>query len=69
MLGGQTVIAKLEINRRAEHVRYLKIFIPPNLMTAGNLVCGFASIVKILEERLIIQAASNLVGRRDRHCG
>ncbi|MES2572442.1 MAG: CDP-diacylglycerol--serine O-phosphatidyltransferase [Verrucomicrobiota bacterium] len=30
-----------------------KIYLLPNLMTAGNLVCGFASAVKILEGALL----------------
>ena len=34
-----------------------KIYLLPNLMTAGNLFCGFAAILKILEGALI-QAAS-----------
>ncbi|MDB6152924.1 MAG: CDP-diacylglycerol/serine O-phosphatidyltransferase [Chthoniobacteraceae bacterium] len=34
-----------------------KIYLLPNLMTAGNLVCGFASAVKVLEGALIQAAA------------
>ena len=34
-----------------------KIYLLPNLMTAGNLFCGFAATLKILEGALI-QAAS-----------
>ncbi len=35
-----------------------KIYLLPNLMTAGNLFCGFAASVKILEGALIQAAAS-----------
>jgi CDP-diacylglycerol--serine O-phosphatidyltransferase len=35
-----------------------KIYLLPNLMTAGNLVCGFASAVKILEGALIQASAA-----------
>ena len=34
-----------------------KIYLLPNLMTAGNLFCGFAAVLKILEGALV-QAAS-----------
>ena len=30
-----------------------KIYLLPNLMTAGNLFCGFAACVKILEGALV----------------
>jgi len=36
-----------------------KIYLLPNLMTAGNLFCGFAAVLKILEGALI-QASSTL---------
>lgn len=35
-----------------------KIYLLPNLMTAGNLFCGFAATLKILEGALIQAAAS-----------
>src|SRR6478752_5477729 len=35
-----------------------KIYLLPNLMTAGNLFCGFAASVKILEGALIKAAAA-----------
>ncbi len=35
-----------------------KIYLLPNLMTAGNLFCGFAAILKILEGALIQAAAT-----------
>lgn len=38
-------------------IEHPKIYLLPNLMTAGNLCCGFAAIVKILEGALE-QAAS-----------
>jgi CDP-diacylglycerol--serine O-phosphatidyltransferase len=34
-----------------------KIYLLPNLMTAGNLFCGFAAVLKILEGALIQAAA------------
>src|SRR5882757_5512579 len=35
-----------------------KIYLLPNLMTAGNLFCGFAATLKILEGALIQAAAT-----------
>ncbi|MGV3533883.1 MAG: CDP-diacylglycerol--serine O-phosphatidyltransferase [Chthoniobacteraceae bacterium] len=35
-----------------------KIYLLPNLMTAGNLFCGFAASLKIVEGSLIVAAAS-----------
>ncbi len=35
-----------------------KIYLLPNLMTAGNLFCGFAAVLKILEGALIQAAAT-----------
>jgi CDP-diacylglycerol---serine O-phosphatidyltransferase len=32
-----------------------KIYLLPNLMTAGNLFCGFAAILKIIEAALLMQ--------------
>src|SRR5690606_4788607 len=34
-----------------------KIYLLPNLMTAGNLFCGFAASLKIVEGALIVAAA------------
>src|SRR5882757_1009842 len=36
-----------------------KIYLLPNLMTAGNLFCGFAATLKILEGALIKAAAAD----------
>ena len=36
-----------------------KIYLLPNLMTAGNLVCGFAAALKIVEGTLIKAAAAD----------
>src|SRR5215218_4019914 len=36
-----------------------RIYLLPNLMTAGNLVCGFAAALKILEGALIQAAAAD----------
>jgi CDP-diacylglycerol--serine O-phosphatidyltransferase len=36
-----------------------KIYLLPNLMTAGNLVCGFASALKVLEGALIQAGAAS----------
>ena len=36
----------------------LKIFFLPNLMTAGNLFCGFTATLKIVEGALITAAAA-----------
>ncbi|MFV0337521.1 MAG: CDP-diacylglycerol--serine O-phosphatidyltransferase [Chthoniobacterales bacterium] len=33
-----------------------KIYLLPNLMTAGNLFCGFAAVLKIIEAALMLQA-------------
>lgn len=33
-----------------------KIYLLPNLMTAGNLICGFAATLKILEGALLVAA-------------
>lgn len=38
-----------------------KIYLLPNLMTAGNLFCGFAAIFKIIDARLLT-AADKVVG-------
>ena len=35
-----------------------KIYLLPNLMTAGNLFCGFAAVLKILEGALVQAAAA-----------
>ena len=35
-----------------------KIYLLPNLMTAGNLFCGFAAVLKILEGALVQAAAT-----------
>jgi len=35
-----------------------KIYLLPNLMTAGNLFCGFAATLKILEGALILEKAA-----------
>jgi CDP-diacylglycerol---serine O-phosphatidyltransferase len=35
-----------------------KIYLLPNLMTAGNLFCGFAATLKILEGALIVEKAA-----------
>ena len=35
-----------------------KIYLLPNLMTAGNLFCGFAAVLKILEGALVQVAAT-----------
>lgn len=32
-----------------------KIYLLPNLMTAGNLFCGFAAVLKIIEAALVMQ--------------
>jgi CDP-diacylglycerol---serine O-phosphatidyltransferase len=32
-----------------------KIYLLPNLMTAGNLFCGFAAVLRIIEAALVIQ--------------
>jgi len=36
-----------------------KIYLLPNLMTAGNLFCGFAAVFKIIEAGLIVAANGN----------
>jgi CDP-diacylglycerol---serine O-phosphatidyltransferase len=36
-----------------------KIYLLPNLMTAGNLFCGFAAVFKIIEAGLIASAEGN----------
>ena len=36
-----------------------KIYLLPNLMTAGNLFCGFAATVKILEGALLQNSNSD----------
>ncbi len=47
--GGASVIARLP--RMNEHNP--KIYLLPNLMTAGNLFCGFAATLKIVQGALI----------------
>jgi CDP-diacylglycerol--serine O-phosphatidyltransferase len=36
-----------------------KIFLLPNLMTAGNLFCGFAAVLKIIEAGLAVSSGGN----------
>ena len=38
-----------------------KIYLLPNLMTAGNLFCGFAAILRIIEAALVIQQGGSAV--------
>lgn len=41
-----------ETNAHPEPQRKLKIYFLPNLMTAGNLFCGFVALTKIVEAQL-----------------
>ena len=38
-----------------------KIYLLPNLMTAGNLFCGFAAVLRIIEAALVIQQGGSAV--------
>ncbi len=38
-----------------------KIYLLPNLMTAGNLFCGFAAVLRIIEAALVIQDGGSAV--------
>lgn len=40
-----------------------RIYLLPNLMTAGNLFCGFAATLKILEAALLLDDGLNAVGK------
>ncbi len=39
-----------------------KIYLLPNLMTAGNLFCGFAAVLRIIEAALVMQAGGHVAG-------
>src|SRR4029079_19430059 len=41
-----------------------KIYLLPNLMTAGNLFCGFTATLKILESALLQSANADLAADR-----
>ena len=43
-----------------------KIYLLPNLMTAGNLFCGFTATLKILEGALLQSANADLAADRSR---
>lgn len=45
-------------------VQQPKIYLLPNLMTAGNLFCGFAAVLRIIEGKLEGQAADTLASAR-----
>ncbi|MFV0416918.1 MAG: CDP-diacylglycerol--serine O-phosphatidyltransferase [Chthoniobacterales bacterium] len=36
-----------------------RIYLLPNLMTAGNLFCGFAAVLKIIEATLLVQSGAD----------
>ena len=38
-----------------------KIYLLPNLMTAGNLFCGFAAVLRIIEAALVIEQGGSAV--------
>jgi CDP-diacylglycerol--serine O-phosphatidyltransferase len=38
-----------------------RIYLLPNLMTAGNLFCGFAAVLRIIEAALVIQQGGSAV--------
>src|ERR1700743_1893292 len=38
-----------------------KIYLLPNLMTAGNLFCGFAAVLKIIEASLLDAAGQSAI--------
>jgi CDP-diacylglycerol--serine O-phosphatidyltransferase len=44
-----------------EHEQRLKIYFLPNLLTAGNLFCGFVALTKIVEADLTPDATTGLV--------
>ena len=42
----------------------VKIYLLPNLMTAGNLFCGFAALISILDAVVQINAGLDPAGKR-----
>ena len=59
VIGGETVLAELRITKwlsnpeqktaETDEGQKLKIYFLPNLLTAGNLFCGFVALTKIVE--------------------
>ena len=50
--------------RRAADAENPKIYLLPNLMTAGNLLCGFVAVLKIVEGALLQSADPTQAAQR-----
>jgi CDP-diacylglycerol--serine O-phosphatidyltransferase len=53
-----------EENLRAKEAQNPRIYLLPNMMTAGNLLCGFVAVLKIVEGALLQNVDGKLAAER-----